>query len=239
MKKACLSILCVILLAGCQGLQRGIYEGQFVSSARPAISVAVQNMSLLDSGRTSIMLDGTTMLGGLPVSMWLAVYGEEGGISPQAIVSFASVPGGWYWDADGSPFFSIDQGTQAISGQAYSTCTYLARSGEDAFIPVIENAEPTTWIVRRFSRRYNEDSEKITLEYREMLTGEKALVSDISLLGYEYIFAFEKRASTVFSLGSFPVGARTNERSYLNGVTIRYLGKNFLGTASAIDWRHE
>ena len=74
----CWAVLCGALALGCvQAERRGVLDGAYISTARPAISVRAAQLPLLGNGRWHIQLADTDMVGGLPVRVWLAVYGAR------------------------------------------------------------------------------------------------------------------------------------------------------------------
>ena len=64
----------VLMMVGCSAAQqRGMVGSAYVSTARPAIAVEAKNMPLLTAGRGSANLTRSSMAGGLPIRVWLAV----------------------------------------------------------------------------------------------------------------------------------------------------------------------
>ena len=113
----------MLMMVGCSAAQqRGMVGSAYVSTARPAIAVEAKNMPLLTAGRGSANLTRSSMAGGLPIRVWLAVYGA-GDISPMAVVAQAEVPQGWYWDGIMRRPFSVDDGVEVFDGVGYQACT--------------------------------------------------------------------------------------------------------------------
>ena len=235
-----LSVVLVAALMGCRGgaLQRGILGSAYVSTARPDIAVEAVNMPLLTAGRGSASLVWSDMLGGLPIQMWLAVYGQ-GGLSPLAIVAQAAVPQGWYWDSISPHFQSVDVGTEVFGGVTYQACTYIVDPSRDPFSGLVTavhpDGTPQLWMARYFAARFNFNDDKIIMEYREPLP--EGIVS-LSTLPYgqgDLLAAFEQRARDAFAVGVAPQNLAGLQTGYIQGVRWQYMGQNFLGTASKYD----
>ena len=175
------SILClVIMLAGCvAGQQRGLVGDTYVSSSQPALALKARDLPLMGSMTGASRLTSSGAMGGLLVDSWVTVYGKGDGASPLAIVAHGEVPNGWYWDGIMRHPFSINEGVETIGGVGFQACTYVTSEKRDAFLP-LEDPEgarilaqdgqpPRRWLARMFANRFNFDSDKIVLEYREPL----------------------------------------------------------------------
>lgn len=237
--KYCCALLLLLALSGCsQALQRGMLGNAYISTARPAIRLEVKDMPLLASGEGYCNMYWTGMLGGLPIQMWMAVYGE-GGLSPLAVVAQAQVPQGWYWDGIMRRPFSVDEGTAAFGGVTYDAFTYLVDPANDPFGALITGVQPDgrpqMWIARAFAARYNFNQDKIILEYREPLPA--AITSLTALpLGYgDFLLQFAQRARSVFEVGPVPAEHKDVRKSYIQGIEWQYMGQNFLGSVSKYD----
>ena len=173
------SILClVIMLAGCvAGQQRGLVGDTYVSSSQPALALKARDLPLMGSMTGASRLTSSGAMGGLLVDSWVTVYGKGDGASPLAIVAHGEVPNGWYWDGIMRHPFSINEGVETIGGVGFQACTYVTSEKRDAFLP-LEDPEgarilaqdgqpPRRWLARMFANRFNFDSDKIVLEYRE------------------------------------------------------------------------
>lgn len=238
--------LCIVVLlmaaAGCTGAQqRGMIGSMYVSTARPAISMEARNLPLRTAGRGTVNLTWSSVLGGLPVQVWLAVYGATGPQSPMAIVAQAEVPDGWYWDGIMRRPFSVDEGVEIFDNVAYQACTYIVDGTRDPFGDLVKGEEtangetPMRWIARGFAARYNFNADKIILEYREPLPAE---ITSLSALPYgqaDFVRAFEQRAREAFSVGPLPSGSLQIRQGYAQGILWQYMDQRFLGTVSQYD----
>lgn len=228
-----------ILWACGQSLQRGMIDGAYISTARPAIMVEVRDMPLITAGEGSANVFWTGMLGGLPVQMWLALYGT-GGLAPLAIVTQAQLPGDWYWDSWMRRPFSVAEGTAAFGGTTYDSYTYIVDPKSDPFANFMSatgpEGKPQRWIARVFAARYNFDHDKILLEYREPLP---AAIVDLTALplGYDsYLREFAARAQAAFVVSPCPKNLPSVQKGYIKGVEWQYVNQNFLGSISRNDY---
>ena len=151
MRLFCVAAL-VLLMTGCNAAQqRGMLGSAYVSTTRPAISLEAKNMPLLTAGQGSVNLTWSGMMGGLPIRVWLAVYGT-GDISPMAVVAQAEVPQGWYWDGIMRRPFSVDEGVEVFDGVGYQACTYIVDNGHDPFGALVADktttGQPVRWLAR-------------------------------------------------------------------------------------------
>lgn len=229
----------MLLMAGCNAAQqRGMLGSAYVSTARPAIALEARNMPLLTAGRGSANLT-SSMVGGLPIRVWLAVYGT-GGLSPTAVVAHAEVPYGWYWDGIMRRPFSVDEAVEVFDGVAYQACTYIVDGSHDPFgAPATgETLEgrPVRWLVRGFAARYNFNSDKIIMEYREPLPAGIESLSALPLGAADVLKTFEQRAREIFSVGAAPAGLSPLRQGYAQGVQWRYMDETFLGSVSQYDF---
>ena len=174
----CWAVLCGALALGCvQAERRGVLDGAYISTARPAISVRAAQLPLLGNGRWHIQLADTDMVGGLPVRVWLAVYGAGAPQGPLAIVAHAEVPQGWFWDGASRRPFSVDPGVELLGDVGFQASTAIVRGPRDPFAAFAgadadKSGQPAAWLVRQFAARANFDRDKIVLEYREPLPAE-------------------------------------------------------------------
>lgn len=225
-----------ICLSGCAGVQkRGMLGEAYVSSTRPAICVQVKGMPLLAYGAGMPNITWTSVLGGLPIDTWVAVYGS-GGLAPMAIVAQAEVPNGWYWDSDMKKPFSVDAGVEVFDNVAYQACTYIVSSSNDPFGRLATGGkpegDPQMWLVRNFAARFNFNSDKIILQYREPLPEGVSSLSQMPYGHSELLANFEKRAREAFVVGPPPQNLSNVKDSYSSAIQWQYMGQNFLGTAS-------
>lgn len=229
----------MVLMAGCSAVQqRGMLGSAYVSTARPAIALEAKNMPLLMAGRGSANLT-SSMAGGLPIRVWLAVYGA-GGISPMAVVAHAEVPYGWYWDGIMRRPFSVDEAVEVFDGVGYQACTYIVDGSHDPFGALTSGKtpadRPVRWLVRGFAARYNFNSDKIIMEYREPLPAGIESLSALPLGAADVLKTFEQRAREMFSVGAAPAGLSSLRQDYAQGVQWRYMDEGFLGTVSQYDF---
>lgn len=235
-----LSLLAVCLtLCGCaQSLQRGMLDNAYISTSRPSISVKVKGLPLLASGEGFCNMYWTGMLGGLPVQMWIAVYGE-GGLAPMAITAQAQVPSNWYWNGIMRRPFSVDQGTAAFNGVTYEAWTYIVDPARDPFgayaAGVQPDGQPQLWIARAFAARFNFNVDKIILEYREPLPPGITNLTALPLGYGDFLLQFAERARNAFEVGSAPTDTAGLQKSYIQGMQWQYMGQGFLGSVTQND----
>lgn len=234
--------LCLLLAcaAGCsEALQRGILDNNYISTARPSITVAVNNMPLMDSGQGFCNMYWTGMLGGLPVEMWMAIYGE-GGLAPMAITAQAQLPQGWIWDGITPRPFSVDESTAAFNGVTYTAWTYIVDPAKDPFgalaTGVRPDGQPQMWIARAFAARYNFNQDKMIFEYREPLPAEITTLANLPLGYGDFLLQFAERAKNAFSVSDGPKNPAGVKKGYVQGIQWQYMGQGFLGTVSRNDF---
>lgn len=230
-----------LALWSCTGmLQRGMLGDVYISTARPSISISVKNMPLMLSGRGVCNLDWSGMLGGLPIQVWLAIYGE-GGLAPMAIVAQAQTPDGWYWDSIMRRPFSVDDSAIAFNGVTYQGCTFIVDPANDPFGSLVTGKQPDgqtqLWVVRAYAARYNFDDDKIILEYREPLPPGITSLTEIPYGQSDFLIKFNERARNAFEVANGPANPQGVQQGYANAVQWQYMGQQFLGTASKnISW---
>lgn len=241
MKKYTLAAVAFLLLplmwACGQSLQRGMLDGAYVSTARPAIMVQVRDMPLLTAGEGFSNVFWTGMLGGLPVQMWFALYGT-GGLAPLAIVAQAQLPSGWYWDGLMERPFSVDEGTASFGGVTYTAYTYMVDPKSDPFINFEGGSEGNQqrWLARAFAARYNFNQDKIILEYREPLPEQIVDLTALPL-GYDtFLMEFAARAKAAFEVSPCPKDLPTVQKGYIKGIEWQYVDQNYLGSISRNDY---
>ncbi|MDY3809024.1 DUF4851 domain-containing protein [Desulfovibrio porci] len=230
----------MLMMVGCSAAQqRGMVGSAYVSTARPAIAVEAKNMPLLTAGRGSANLTRSSMAGGLPIRVWLAVYGA-GDISPMAVVAQAEVPQGWYWDGIMRRPFSVDDGVEVFDGVGYQACTYIVDSSRDPFGALVAGktpeGRPVRWLARGFAARYNFNDDKIIMEYREPLPAGIESLSALPLGAADTLKDFEQRARETFSVGPVPADLSPLRQGYAQGVQWQYMDESFLGTVSQYDF---
>lgn len=237
-----IAFLVIFSLCGCKyALQRGMMENTYISTARPAITVSVNNMPLLTSGQGMASLQWSDMLGGLNIQMWMAIYGT-GGLAPLAIVAQANVPQGWYWDGIMTQPFSVDQGTENFGNVAYQSCTFIVNAQKSPFggliTGVAPDGQPQLWVVRYMAARYNFNDSKIILQYMEPLPQGVSSLTSLPLGMGDFLQQFAQRARDAFTVQSNPPAPGNVTNSYIQGINWTLMGSNFLGTASKYDiWR--
>lgn len=179
------------------------------------------------------------MAGGLPIRVWLAVYGA-GDISPMAVVAQAEVPQGWYWDGIMRRPFSVDDGVEVFDGVGYQACTYIVDSSRDPFGALVAGktpeGRPVRWLARGFAARYNFNDDKIIMEYREPLPAGIESLSALPLGAADTLKDFEQRARETFSVGPVPADLSPLRQGYAQGVQWQYMDESFLGTVSQYDF---
>ncbi|GFH62529.1 MAG: conserved hypothetical protein [Candidatus Desulfovibrio kirbyi] len=229
-----------LLLAACAGgQQRGMVGSAYVSTSRPSLAIEANNMPLATAGEGTANLTASGMLGGLPVRVWLAVYGDAKTANPAiAITAHAEVPRGWYWDGIMRRPFSVNDGMEVFGDVAYQAYTYIVDPKRDPFSVFMESetkseSDPKQWMARAFAARYNFYDDKIVLEYREPLPEGIVSLSALPMGLGDAVAAFEQRARAAFSVGQPPAGSV--RREYAATVRWRYMDERFLGTVSKYD----
>lgn len=241
---AVLTLLLCSALYGCaDALQRGMLGDAYISTARPAIMAEAVNMPLMLAGRGSCNLEWTSMVGGLPISVWLAVYGT-GGLSPMAIIAQAQTPEGWYWDGIMRRPFSVDEGVEVFNGVSYQACTFIINPANDPFGALVTgtqpDGQPQLWMVRAYAARFNFNDDKIIMEYREPLPDN---VNSLSALPYGQamlLAEFAQRARDTFKVSNVPGHPSGITTGYANAIQWQYMDQSFLGSVSKnISWNIE
>lgn len=239
MNRKFFAILAIALLAlpGCMNaLQRGMLGNAYISTARPSITLEANDMPLLTAGEGTCNLAWSDMLGGLPITVWLAVYGQ-GGLAPMVIMAQAQTPEGWHWDGILRRPFSINDSVEVFNGQDYQACTFIIDNMErDPFgslvTGVTTEGTPQPWLVRAYAARYNFNVDKIIMEYREPLP---PYITSLSQLPYgqsDFIRNFEQRARDAMRVAPGPANPTGVKTSYANNIQWQYMGQSFLGTTS-------
>lgn len=237
----CAALLAVAVTGCTAAQQRGMQGDAYVSSTRPAIEVKVQNLPLRTFGSGTAALTSSGVLGGLPVQVWLAVYGKTDAKSPLAVVAQAEVPSEWYWDSDTYKPFSINQGVEVFDNVGYQACTYIVDGAGDAFSGLVAadapdgEAKNIRWIVRGFAARYNFNYDKIVMQYREPLPADITSLSALPMGRGDFVKAFEQRARETFVVKAFSATDVAVRKAYANSIYWQYMGENFLGTVSKYD----
>ncbi len=234
-----LVVALVAAVAGCRGaLQRGMLGTAYVSTARPDIAIEARNMPLMTAGRGMASLIWSDMLGGLPIQMWLAVYGE-GGLAPLAVVAQAAVPQGWYWDSITSHPQSVDETVETFGGVGYQACTFIVDPARDPFSGLVTavhpDGSPQLWLARSFAARFNFNDDKIIMEYREPLPEGVESLAALPFGHSELLAGFEQRARDAFAVSVAPQELAGVKTGFIQGIRWQSMGQNFLGTASRYD----
>ncbi len=239
LRHVCILALLATLLAGCNAaLQRGMVGPVYVSTARPAISLTAKDMPLIAGGQGQCNLTWTSVMGGLPVSVWLAAYGQGTPTSPIAIVAQAELPQSWYWNSDSTPPFSVDHATEVIGDTEFSASTFIVDSSRDPFshlAGVQPDTPPVRWLVRSFTSRFNFNLDKVILEYREPLPEQMAFLDVLTIAQTDQLKAFEQRARNTFVVGGIPENLNGLADPYLKNVRWQFMDQRFLGTVSQSD----
>lgn len=236
MVKLWLFIVAAFIISGCADIQqRGMLNQTYVSTTRPAISISVPDMPLLASGKGICNLEWTGMLGGLPVHLWLAIYGT-GGLAPLAITAQAQIPEDWYFNSPTPPFGAVDESQEVFDGTTYYAWTYIVNPEQDAFGGLVtgtkSDGQPQLWLVRSYTARYNFNMDKIIMQYREPLPEGIVSLQNLPLGQGELLAQFSERARNVFKVGPAPKNPQNIETSYIQGIRFQYMGQEFLGSVT-------
>lgn len=237
---AALGLFACLALCGCKyALQRGMLDGAYVSTSRPAIAISVRDMPLMASGQGMASLVWNDMLGGLNIQMWMAVYGT-GGLAPLAVVAQADVPQGWYWDGILTRPFSVDVGNENFNGVGYQACTILVNPEKSPFGGLItgvrSDGQPQLWVARYMAARYNFNDSKIILQYMEPLPEGITSLTALPLGMGDFLQQFAQRARNAFVVQNSPANPSDITSGYIQGIGWTQMGTNFLGTASKFDF---
>lgn len=234
--KTVAGILTLALLGACSSaLRRGMMGDTYISTARPAISLSVPGLPLLTAGRGMPSMTWTGVAGGLPIQVWLAVYGE-GGLAPMAIVAQAQTPEGWYWNAATERPFSVNHGAEIFNGVTYQGFTYIVRPEMDPFANLYTAAQPDgqpqLWLARAYVARFNFNDDKIILEYREPLPESITTLEQLPYGHGDFLEKFRQRAATAFSVADCPANPQNVATGFANSIRWQYMDQNFLGNVS-------
>ncbi|MCR5813178.1 MAG: DUF4851 domain-containing protein [Desulfovibrio sp.] len=234
----CLLFLLIQLL-GCQGQgqMRGLVEDQYISTSRPSFAVS-SKLPLLGCEKRLIKLADMGVMGGLGIETWITVYGQAQG--PMAIVAHADLPRGWKWDANLSQPFNVHEDRLYLGDLPFFAQTFLSIPGKNPF--VAEEAandgqaakEPERWIIRSFSQRFNDDSSKIILEYRERLPKGVTSLTSLPYGHSDLIKDFARRAEACFTVSLNPKADQGIHFQTIPVLRSRYLDSHFFGTASPV-----
>lgn len=230
--------ICVSLAACAQALQRGMLDNTYISTARPNISLSAKSLPLLTSCQGICNLNWTGVMGGLPIQMWVAVYGQ-GALAPMAIAAQAQVPQNWQWDSDMRRPFSVDDGTVVFNGATYDACTFIVDPAKDPFgnlvTAVHPDGSPQLWLVRSFSARFNFNMDKIILEYREPLPEGITSLTALPYGSSSLLRDFDERARNAFIVANAPADVSKVSRDFADNIRWQYMNQKFLGTVSKLD----
>lgn len=230
-----LLLACGLGLSGCADvLQRGILGQAYVSTARPAIEIQASGMPLLAGGQGSFNLDSANMFGGLPISMWLAIYGE-GGLAPMAIVAQAQTPAQWVWQPGLQVYGSVYNGTEVFGGKNWQATTFIVDPAHDPFggfvTGVQPDGQPQLWLVRAYMANFNMSEDRIIMQYREPLPEGVTSLSAFPYGQAQWLQEFVERARNAFSVGQPPNNPIDVNKGYIEGVWWQYMDSNFTGDA--------
>lgn len=230
------SALCLVtLLFGCQGQSqvRGLVDGQYLSTSRPAFAVQVRDLPLLGCEKRTFKLDGLGMMGGLGVETWIAVYGSVKG--PMAVVAHADLPRGWKWDANLSQPFSVHEDRLYVGDMPFFAQTFLGTPGKNPFTAEeTEDGKPEPmWVIRSFSQRFNDDTTKVILEYREPLPDGMHSLTAIPFGQSDFLKNFAGRAEKCFRVTQAVQASHAQLRT-IPHLRSRYLDTRFFGTATPV-----
>lgn len=240
MKKKLLGVLLafagVTLLTACtDALRRGMLGDAYISTARPAISLSVPGLPLLTAGRGMPNMTWTGVAGGLPIQVWLAVYGE-GGLAPMAIVAQAQTPEGWYWNASTERPFSVNNRVEVFNGVAYQGFTFIVRPNMDPFSNLYTatrpDGQPQLWLARAYVARFNFNDDKIILQYREPLPDAITSLDQLPYGHGDYLEKFDQRAASAFTVADCPPNPQGVATGFANSIRWQYMDQNFLGNVS-------
>lgn len=234
MKKYIVLFVCSVslCLSACvAGQQRGMAGATYVSTSKPAFSMAVADkLPLVAGGKGMARLDEEP--GGPQVETWMALYGnlQQG---PVAVIAHAQLPNdAWYWNNEMPGSRSADVGTEVIGDKAYDAWTHIV---DDRRNPLATDDATGRWLVRTLTRRDNFDVDKIILEYRERLPEGIQTLTTLPMGGADMLQTFAERARKAFVPGTVVTGGAAGAAIVsgpMTQVRWRYMDGNFLGAAS-------
>ncbi|MBO4335958.1 MAG: DUF4851 domain-containing protein [Desulfovibrio sp.] len=234
----CLLFLLVQLL-GCQGQSqmRGLVHDQYISTSRPQIAVG-STLPLLGCEKRTFKLEGMGSMGGLSIDTWISVYGSAQG--PMAIVAHADLPRGWKWDANLSQPFNVHEDRLYLGEIPFFAQTFLSLPGKNPFVADETDQGQTAkqaplWIIRSYSQRFNDDTSKIILEYRERLPEGVHSLSSLPYGQSDLLKDFARRAEQSFRLSSKPATVQNVRFQPIPCLRSRYLDEHFFGTATPVE----
>ncbi len=227
--------LAVGLTACVAGQQRGMDGAVYVSTSRPAVTVAVKDIPLVTAGRGTGMLSRPNRAAPVQVDMRTAVY-AQGRDKAMAVVAHAELPSPrWIWVTIHPRVGAIHCGQDMIGGQAFTAFTYLVPRAGDPYAGIAgepadgdEAAGTAWWLARYFAVGTNFNNDKIILEYREPAPEGLTSLDGIPYGMTETIAAFERRAREAFVLGLPAEGVQARD-GYPEGVRWRHMDDLFLG----------
>ncbi|MBQ7738257.1 MAG: DUF4851 domain-containing protein [Desulfovibrionaceae bacterium] len=230
----------VLIISGClRGEQRGVSGQNYISTARPPLEISAPSLQLLGSSPANIKLPGMGMIGGVPLRTHITYYGSKDG--PKLLIAHAELPSGWIWDANPWQSFSVNKIEEGIGGinfaaQTFLTIPYKNPLATDAESQMAKEQKTNDrWIVRNFSRRFNNDRHKIIIEYREKLSSD---IDNLNAMPYgsaNLLSEFENRARKAFTITAPTLNDAKLQQIPLPDIRLRYLDEHFFGSATPIN----
>ena len=233
----CLMLLLAQLL-GCQAQSqmRGLVNDQYISTSRPQIAVT-SHLPLLGCEKHIVRLEGMGAMGGLSVDTWITVYGSAQG--PMAIVAHADLPRGWKWDANLSQPFNVHEDRLYLGETPFFAQTFLGIPGKNPFVADEagdgQTEKAPLWIIRSYSQRFNDDTSKIILEYRERLPEGVHSLTSLPYGQSDLLRDFARRAEQSFRLSPKPEAVQNVRFQPIPCLRSRFLDAHFFGTATPIE----
>ncbi len=232
-----LSLTAAMALAGCTAAQqRGMDGAVYVSTSRPAVSIAVRDIPLATAGRGTGLLYDPSRAAPVNLTVRTAVY-ARGADKPVAAATHAELPSPrWTWVTIHPRVGATHHGPEIIGGQGFTAFTYLVPRANDPFAGIAGEPtddesvreRPAWWLARYFAANTNFNNDKIILEYREPAPEGLTSLGTIPYGMSEAIAAFEQRAREAFVLGAPAEGVRAQD-GYPTGVRWRYMSDLYLG----------
>lgn len=192
------------LLSACDSTpqQRGVSGRTYISSSRPAITVEAGDLPVVTAGLGHGRIYNTGNASGQPLDTRAVVWGTDAD-HPMAVLIHAELPEGWDWSGIQSRVNSIHFETERLAGQDFGSYTYLVPADKDPFAGLVGDPQKGThWVARYYARRYNNNRDKIILEYREPAPEKITALSGLDAPERAWLDSFRDRARKFFIIST-------------------------------------
>lgn len=179
-------LLGALLLTACAPAQRGVSGNTFMSRS-PEFTLVTPKLEPGYSATIEAIL-AQAGYNKAPLT-YMVSKGEIEGIRTAIIVIVADAPGGWRWKQltpSAAHLLGVSHRI-SIAGKSFNAISFRYEKGQDCF----GISEGRDWIVRRFTRLEQHDSQQLFVEYREYSPGHATA---------DRLHDFEERAQQAFEL---------------------------------------